>query len=198
MEPKEQNNSKTNGDELTVRLDFGGTEREFNLEEMEELAKKAYTYELIIEDWNKVKAMAQTEDKSVSEYLDALRAGRIDKRRSELLEKGADEQLADYILSLENTNDLKSNGFFDEVVEYFPKIKDISELPECVVEAAKLKGSRLLDEWLRYRHKKQMELSAFKDYEKSVANSSIGSQKEHITADFDPAKLQFIKGVWGK
>ena len=50
----------------------------------------------------------------------------------------------------------------------------------------------------RYRHKKQMEISVFKDNEKLANNSSIGSQREHISADFDPAKLEFINGIWGK
>lgn len=185
-------------DELTVRLDFGGTQREFTHEEIAELAKKAYSYEQISGDWDRVKTMALSEGKSVCEYLDSLSEIRINKRRSELLEKGADEQLISYILDLEKEKMSTDKGFFDEVSEYFPKIKDISDIPECVVESARVKGSRLVDELLRYRHKKQMEISILKDLEKSAINSSIGPQREHISADIDPAKLQFIKGIWGK
>lgn len=185
-------------DELTVRLDFGGAEREFTLEEIGELAKKAYSFEQISDDWDRVASLALSEGKSISGYLDSLNESRLNKRRNELLEKGADEQLINYILGLENEKVLKNDYFFDEVSEYFPKIKDISELPQCVVESAKLKGSRLVDELLRYRHKKQMAISILKDLEKSAKNSSIGPQREHISADVDPAKLQFIKGIWGK
>ena len=196
---KEQNSiQQEKTDELTVRLDFGGAEREFTLEEISELAKKAYSFEQISSDWDRVKNMALSEGKSVCEYIDALSEDRLNKRRSELLDQGADEQLISYILELEKGKSVTNDSFFNEVLEYFPKIKTISELPECVVESARIKGSRIVDELLRYRHKKQMEISALKDLEKSATNSSIGPQRERISADIDPTKLQFINGIWGK
>lgn len=198
MHQNDEDLKENNADVFTVRLDFGGEEREYTLEEINALAKQAQNYETILSDWQRIKSIAQNEGKSVGEYIDALNENRLNKRRNELLEKGADEQLAEYVLGLENEKKLKDDIFFEEVLEYFPKIKDISELPACVLETARLKGSRILDELLRYRHKKQMEISAFKDYQKSVGESSIGPQREHISTDFDPAKLQFIKGIWGK
>lgn len=198
MQQSEENSLKEQAEEITVRLDLGGEERDYKLDELTELAKKGYNYDLISSDWERVKTMAFADGKSVGEYLNSLCEKQASIRRKELIEKCADEELADYVLSLENSATKNNDYFFYEVLDYFPKIKDISELPLCVVENAKAKGSRILDEWLRYRHKKQAEMSAFKDFEKLTSDSSIGPQREFVSADYDPAKLQFIKGIWGK
>ena len=198
MQQNEENSLKEQAEEITVRLDLGGEERDYRIEELTELAKKGYNYDLISSDWERVKSMAFADGKSVGEYLSSLCENQTSNRRKELIEKCVDEELAEYILNLEASATKNNDCFFGEVLDYFPKIKDISELPLCVVESAKVKGSRILDEWLRYRHKKQTEMSAFKDFEKLTSNSSIGPQREFISADYDPAKLQFIKGIWGK
>lgn len=200
-EKMQQNDEKavdTKAEEITVKLDFFGEEQDYSLEEVKELAKKGYNYDLISNDWERLKNMAFSEGKSVCEYLNYLSESKTQTRRKELVEKCADEELAEYVLNLENKSQSNNDNFFGEMSEYFPKIKDISELPLCVVENAKIKGSRILDEWLRYRHKKQIEMSAFKNLEKLANESSIGPQREFVSADYDPAKLQFIKGIWGK
>lgn len=198
MQQIKDNDTKPQSEEIIVKLDLGGDERDYKLDEIKELAQKGYNYDLISSDWERVKSMAFAEGKSVCEYLSSLSEDKYNARRKELVEKCADEELAEYVLGLETANKLKNDNFFGEVCEYFPKIKDISELPLCVVENAKIKGSRLLDEWLRYRHKKQIQMSAFKDLETLTTNSSIGPQREFVSADYDPTKLQFIKGIWGK
>ena len=198
MQQNEENSLKKQAEEITVTLDLGGEERDYKLQELTELAKKGYNYDLISSDWERVKSMAFADGKSVGEYLSSLSENQTSIRRKELIEKCVDEELAEYILNLEASSTKNNDCFFGEVLDYFPKIKDISELPLCVVENAKVKGSRILDEWLRYRHKKQTEMSAFKDFEKLTSDSSIGPQREFISADYDPAKLQFIKGIWGK
>lgn len=198
MQQNDENSLKQQAEEIIVRLDLGGEERDYQLHELTELAKKGYNYDLISSDWERVKTMAFADGKSVGEYLSFLSENQTSARRKELIEKCVDEELAEYILNLESSSTKNNDCFFSEVLDYFPKIKDISELPLCVVEKAKVKGSRILDEWLRYRHKKQAEMSAFRDFEKLTSDSSIGPQREFVSADYDPTKLQFIKGIWGK
>ena len=194
----DENVTPASAEELSVKIDFDGEERSYSISEIKVLAQKGLDYGLIIGDYERIKQMARQNDKNVSEYLSFLEAQRFEARRAELLEKCGDEELAGYILNLESECNTFDNRSFKELKEYFPNITDISELPECVVNSAKVKGSSIVDEWLRYRHKKQMRLSALNNLEASAANSSIGSQREHIAADYDPAKLQFIKGIWGK
>lgn len=198
MQQENINATELQEKEPSYIFDIDGNEREYSLEEVKDLMQKGFNYQLVCEDYERVLKMAQAEGSSVGEYLNQLEEKRISKRREELLNKCGDSELAEYILELEAAASSNTNSDFEELREYFPKIKDKSELPLEVVSAAKLKGTRLLDEWLRYRHKKQNELSAVRSKQKSGQDSSIGSQREHITADYDPAKLQFIKGVWGK
>ena len=198
MQQENINATELQEKEPSYIFDIDGNEREYSPEEVKDLMQKGFNYQLVCEDYERVLKMAQAEGSSVGEYLNQLEEKRISKRREELLNKCGDSELAEYILELEAAASSNTNSDFEELREYFPKIKDKSELPLEVVSAAKLKGTRLLDEWLRYRHKKQNELSAVRSKQKSGQDSSIGSQREHITADYDPAKLQFIKGVWGK
>lgn len=179
-------------------LNIDGDEREYSIDEIKDLVQQGYNYQLISDDYERVRKMAQLDGGSVGEYLTRLEEKRISERREELLEKCGDAEFAEYILNLETAASANTDADFQELKSYFPQIKDKNELPLEVINAAKLKGTRLLDEWLRYRHKKQSELSALKAKQKSVKQSSVGSQREHITADYDPTKLQFIKGVWGK
>ena len=184
--------------EPSYTFNIDGNEREYSIEEIKDLMQKGFNYQLVSDDYQRVLNMAQAEGSSVGEYLSRLEEKRIAERREELLNKCGDSELAEYVLNLEAAASANKDADFDELREYFPQIKDKSELPLEVTCAAKLKGTRLLDEWLRYRQRKQSELSAVRSKQKSGQESSIGSQREHITADYDPAKLQFIKGVWGK
>jgi hypothetical protein len=106
--------------------------------------------------------------------------------------------LADYILGLEEKNSSKTDAAFIEVQRYFPNIKNIDEIPSEVFKAASVKGSNLLNEYLRYLQLAKLTLKAFEKNNIEAKLASVGSQREAISQDFDPAKLQFIKGIWNK
>ena len=186
------------GKEPSYILDINGNEREYSIDEIKDLVQKGLNYQLVSDDYERVRKMAQLEGGSVGEYLTRLEEKRMSERREKLLEKCGDAEFAEYILNLEIAASANTDADFEELKSYFPHIKNKNELPTEVTTAAKLKGTRLLDEWLRYRHKKQNELSNLKAKQKLGQQSSVGSQREHIAADYDPTKLQFIKGVWGK
>ena len=94
--------------------------------------------------------MAALEEKSVSEFVEMLKTQKLEARRQELLEKcGGDKDLAEHFLNLEQGNS-KNDGGFEEVKNYFSEIKDEEDLPWEVLEKSRLKGTKLLDEYLRY------------------------------------------------
>lgn len=49
---------------------------------------------------------------------------------------------------------------FAELTAEFPKIKSISDLPDSVVQKSELRGTKLLDEYLRYRLTEEREAAS--------------------------------------
>ena len=82
-----------------------------------------------------------------------------------------------------------------ELKEEFPEIKDISDLPESVVENARLKGTLLLDEYLRYRHTAKRNARKAAAQSEDANNASIGSQTDR-RGGVSPETAEFLKGLW--
>ena len=192
-------NEATKNEQLMLSVMLDGKECRLNAEEAAALAQKGFDYEAIKDDYERIKELALSDGHSVGEFLSLIETQRLNKRRAELLDKCAgNAELADYILLLEAKKKKITDYGLKEVKEYFPSISSIEELPQEVVERSRLRGSSLLDELLRYRHKKSEAQKGLKRAESSASASSVGSQREYIVGDYDPAKLQFIKGIWGK
>ena len=194
-----ENNEDTtpsNGEEITVPIKFNKEIREIPLEEASVLAQKGMKFDLISEDYKTLKVLSQKNNKSVREFLEFLKLEDYNKRANELCEKcGGDEALAQHIISLENASIGKSLRGFEELQSFFGEIKTTEDLPLSVRESAELKGSLLLDEYLRYL------LNEKREKEKAVkANlfskeASIGSQqsrKGNITLEAS----EFLRGLW--
>lgn len=194
-----ENNEDTtpsNGEEITVPIKFNKEIREIPLEEASALAQKGMKFDLISEDYKTLKVLSQKNNKSVREFLEFLKLEDYNKRANELCEKcGGDEALAQHIISLENASIGKSLRGFEELQSFFGEIKTTEDLPLSVRESAELKGSLLLDEYLRYL------LNEKREKEKAVkANlfskeASIGSQqsrKGNITLEAS----EFLRGLW--
>ena len=181
-------------DEISVPVKYNKEIINLKLDRAAELAQKGLKFEAIAADYENLKHIALESGKSVSEFLCALEQNNRELRKKELLEKcGGNEEMADYVLKLEK-NPEESFGF-EELKAEFPDIKDISDLPESVVDNAKMKGTLLLDEYLRYRH------NAKKDAQKAAAQSesnnalSIGSQADR-KGTVSPETAEFLKGLW--
>lgn len=181
-------------DEIFVPVKYNKEIINLELDKAAELAQKGLKFESIAADYENLRRIASESGKSVSEFLCALEQNSREARKNELLEEcGGNEEMADYILSLEKNSE--ENPGLEELKAEFPEIKDISDLPESVVENAKMKGTLLLDEYLRYRHSAKR--NARKAAAKSESNDalSIGSQTDR-RGGISPETAEFLKGLW--
>lgn len=190
----EKETTPCSADEIFVPVKYNKEIRNLELNKAAELAQKGLKFEAIAADYENLKRIAAKSGKSVSEFLCVLEQENRETRKKELLEEcGGNEEMADYVLSLENNPE--ENLGLEELKAEFPDIKDISDLPESVVQNAKMKGTLLLDEYLRYRHNEKR--SARKAAAQSENNDalSIGSQTDR-KGGVSPETAEFLKGLW--
>jgi len=181
--------------EVVIPVKFNKEIKNLTVEEASLLAQKGMKFDLIKDDFEKIKLISSKEGKSVSAFLSELEGKILDDKRKMLLEKcSGDEELVNRIITLENGAFTDTKGF-DEVKKYFPNIKDEASLPESVVEASKLKGTFLLDEYLRYlltQKKRQEKSIRFQEKAESLSIGAMSNQKGTLS----PESEDFIKGLW--
>lgn len=195
-EAKEQKTESTISQEITVPVKFNGQIKNLTVDEASLLAQKGMKFDLIKEDFETLKNLAKRKNKSIPEYLQALKQGEIDSRKNELLEKcNGDAELAEKITELEEKQNGSELDSFDEVRRFFPKIENKDSLPQEVVESSNLKGTLLLDEYLRYLlAQKRRQEKSIKSKE-AAEKSSVGSQLSRKNS-LSPESEEFIKGLW--
>ena len=168
-----------------------------DIESASELAQKGMKFDSISKDYEKIKQMAMDCGKSVSEFVDELQINTVNKKKDELTEKcGGDTALAEHILKLEsqNTDELRGLG---ELKEKFPEFQSIENIPETVLEKAKLRGSLLLDEYLRYKLEQEIAVNNSISKQQQAENASTGSQLGK-KGNENPETAEFLKGLWRK
>ena len=184
-------------EEISIPVKYNKQTINLNFQKAQELAQKGMKFDAIFKDYEMLKELATGEKMSVSEFVNKIKEQTIDKKKSELLEKcGGDESFAQHIMQLESEVNTSLGGF-EELKENFPEIESIENLPECVVENAKLKGTLLLDEYLRYRHAQSMAVKQSLLKQQKAKQSSTGSQlnkKGHTS----PETAEFLRGLWQK
>ncbi len=188
-------NEATTPPNIVIPVKFNKEIKELTLEEATLLAQKGMKLDLIAKELELLKNLSGQEGKSVPQFLQQLQLEKNEKLRESLMEKcSGDQELVEKIILLEHKAPSQVSGF-DEVKQYFPNIKSLEDLPEAVVEAAKLKGTFLLDEYLRYllAQKKRQEKS-IKNQEKTE-NLSLGSQLNRSRPTSIESE-EFIKGLW--
>ena len=182
--------------EILIPVKFNKEIINLNFEEATQLAQKGLKFDLIAKEYDDLKQLAKGNGQSVAEFLKAIKAGQINNRKSELLEKcGGNEELALHILELESKASDDDEMGFSEVKEQFPEFNSISDLPGSVIESAKLKGTLLLDELLRYKHSCQKAASHAVLCQQAANLSSTGSQvdrKDGLNAE----AYEFLRGLW--
>lgn len=211
--PKQQPNCTENDDaatledttpndkmqEITVPVKFNKEIRRLSVEQAGNLAQKGLKLDLILPDFERIKQLAAKDGKTVGEFIGTLENQRSLSRRDELLKiSGGNEELAEHILELEKNADRNDTNGFEELKKNFPRFKDVSELPVEVVENSRLKGSRLLDEYLRYRLFEERSRNEAKKAEEQAALCAVGSQKFGQSETEDPTNAEFLKGLWGR
>ncbi len=183
--------------EIIIPVKYNKQIFNLDLEKATELAQKGMKFDVISKDYDALKGLALADGKSVGEFLETLKQGKNTARENEILEKcGGDKEFADYVLGLEKPIDTQLRGF-EELKENFPKIKSENDLPACVLESAKLKGTFLLDEYLRYLHMQEM---AKKDSLRSQINAQMSATGSLLNKQGgqSPETAEFIRGLWHK
>ena len=179
--------------QVTIPVKFNKEVRNLTAGEAATLAQKGMKFEMIENDFCKLRDLANKQKMSVPEYIKSLEKRETQARREELLaECGGNEKLADRVLELENGE--RTEEGLDELREYFPTVKSLDDLPRAVVESARLKGENLLNAYLRFRLIKKRQSEKEKLFEKAAENASIGSLKGPFSAGDDT----FIKALWGR
>ncbi len=181
--------------EVIIPIKYNKEIINLDLEKAQELAQKGMKFDMIREDYEALKELAVKNGKTVGEYICELKANFAQKRLNEVTEKcGGDNEFAKHILKLENGNSTDIRGF-SELLECFPKITTIEDLPESVVEAAKLKNTLLLDEYLRFLHKERLAMNESIKKQNSANQSAMGpfvNKKGSENAE----TTEFLRGLW--
>lgn len=181
--------------ETVIPVKYNKEIRNLSVAEATELSQKGLKFESVSRDLERLKKLAG--DRSIGDYITALEEKRDSDMKQELLEKcGGNEEIADRIIELEKKGAQSGIKGFEEFSEYFPE-KDISEIPESVISAAKLRNGNLLDEYLRYEQKCRNDIAAAKKTVKENEIKNIGSQRsegENVSAEM----LEFSRGLWGR
>lgn len=179
-----------------IFVKFNKEVKALSIEEASLLAQKGMKFDLIEKDFKLLKNLANKVEKSVSGFLEDLKQKAFEQRKKELLEKcSGDTDLVDKIMMLESGNCGEEPCGFTELKTAFPSIKSIEQLPAKVIEASRLKGTLLLDEYLRYRLEQKSEAGKRMKAQENAEKLSLGSQLNRKNVANRETE-EFIKGLW--
>ena len=177
-----------------IPIKFNKETRNLTLEEATTLAQKGLKFESIEKEYNLLKQLALRENKSIPLYIAELDRRYNEEKKQSLTEKcGGNEEIAEHILSLENEK--KAGDGFDELTSAFPEIKSKKNLPREVLDNAELKGTLLLDEYLRYLLSQKRNAQTVARKQREGEKSSTGSlinRRDSQTSETE----EFLKGLW--
>lgn len=177
-----------------IPVKFNKEIRNLSIDEASVLAQKGLKYESIEKDYNALKELANEDKMSVPIFLLDLARRRNEDKKASLTEKcGGDTELAEHILSLESK--VSPDNGFAELKESFPEIVSADNLPPQVLENAELKGTLLLDEYLRYLLAEERSAKAAALKQKTAEKASTGSLMNRKGAH-NPETEEFLKGLW--
>ena len=183
-----------NDEPIKIPIKFNKETRNLSLEEATTLAQKGLKFESIEKEYNLLKQLALRENKSIPLYIAELDRRYNEEKKQSLTEKcGGNEELAEHILSLENEK--KAGDGFDELTSAFPEIKSKENLPREVLDNAELKGTLLLDEYLRYLLSQKRNAQTVARKQREGEKSSTGSlinRRDSQTSETE----EFLKGLW--
>ena len=183
-------------EDIKIPVKFNKEERELSFKEAQSLAQKGLKYDMITSDFTRLKSMADKSKKSVGEFLSFIENGLKEQRRNDILSQcGGNKELADEFINMEERLS-GDNEQLKELSEYFPEIDSADKLPIEVVNKAKEKGSRLLDEYLRHLYTLQKKERERKEMTKEITNHTLGSRKTEDNKSSDPVRNMFLKGIW--
>ncbi len=165
-------------------------------EEAATLAQKGMKYDSISDEISRISALARKKGVQLAAFIGELERDYEQTHSAQTLERcGGDKDLAEYVLKLEGT--ASHNSGFEELKRLFPEFESEEQLPESVRNAALLRGSQLLDEYLRYRLAGERAAKQQRDIIKSRNTAGIGSLAFSGT-NINSAPASFLQGLWRK
>lgn len=180
-------------EEITIPIKFNKETKELTIEQAVELAQKGLKFESIEKDFSALKELASKENRSVSAFISELCDRKQTERQQSLTEQcGGNEEMAKKILELEGND--RSLGF-EELKEAFPKFTKPEDLPDELLENARLKGTLLLDEYLRYLLNQERNAKAIAHKQHQAEASSTGSLAD-FKGSHNPETEEFLRGLW--
>lgn len=194
---KTEKTNEGNESQIEVPVKFNKEIINLPLEKAQELAQKGMKFDMISADYEALKNLAKQSGKNVGEFIAELNNAAHERRLAEVTEKcGGDNEFAEHIVKLENADGGDIRGF-DEVKGNFKDIKSIEDLPESVVEAAKLKGTLLLDEYLRYLHNQKKVVDESIKKQNDAKETAVGRFVKNTDGE-NPEAAEFLRGLWRK
>ena len=181
-------------EQVKIPIKFNKETRNLSLEEATTLAQKGLKFESIEKEYNLLKQLASRENKSIPNYIAELERRYNEEKKQSLTEKcGGNQEIAEHILALEKEK--KASDGFEELSTAFPEIKSKENLPQEVLNNAELKGTLLLDEYLRYLLSQKRNAQTVARKQREGEKSSTGSlvnRRDSQTSETE----EFLKGLW--
>ncbi len=146
---------------------------------------------------SEILGLAKNENQSVFQFLEDLRNQKNNQHLQGLVDAcGGNEETARYIMDLEKGED--KGEFFGQkdLFDFFPEI-NINDLPDCVKENSKNFNTNILDEYLRFKAREEINQRSKEAQEENYNNSSVGSMRNANTNEISPERYEFLKGLWG-
>lgn len=194
--PDEEKGATIPEDNRVIPIKFNKEIRNLTLDEASLLSQKGLKYETIEKQWSRLLAFAKEDGASAQDFLDALEKERTQKRLNELTKEcGGNSEIAQRIIDLERGKENSLLGL-DELKEYFPELTE-EELPQEVIDRAEQTGTKILDEYLRFKAREANALLRNERQKKENIKSSVGSLNDGGIYR-TPENEQFIRGLWNK
>ncbi len=186
-----------NSADVVIPVKYNKEVINLSIERAGELAQKGMKFEALANELELLKQLAANSGKTVMQFLNSLKAEKQNATVNSLIEKcGDDTALASEVLRVFEQNG-QENADFKELQESFPEIKSMDDLPESVLENAKLCGRPLLDEYLRYRLSQEKSIKENLLSQQRGKATTAGSQLNKSRGE-NPEAVEFLKGLWRK
>ncbi len=185
---------EANAEKEILKVQFG--EKTLNIDQ-DEAVRLLKTEEELNKLQGEILGLAKEENQSVFQFLEELKNEKQEKHKAGLIDAcGGNEETARYIMSLEKGEEKGEYFGISELKEYYPEI-EIGALPEVVKENSKKFNTSILDEYLRYKARNEIEQQIKKEQEEIDNISSVGSMRGANTNEMSPERYEFLKGLWG-
>lgn len=191
-------------------------------EEAVTLAQKGMKYDSISEDFKKLKDHAARNGKSLSEFVKGLEEAEIDVIRQQCREtadgneeyeqllfekalKERDIKLQEYNDGIAAKEKQEQEAFENKIADGIiainklnPEIKEVSQLPEGVLQRAEDEGISIREAYLLQEFNNRHAIEAAESAEKSAKEKSSGSLKDTAGNEMSSADKEFLSGLWGR